>query len=103
MSIGYEVDVTPLQVLGAYGALANGGLLMRPYVVSERRSQKDKVLWRASPDSIRRAIKKETVQKILPAFVNVVEYGSAKLAKIDGLTIAGKTGTARVIVDGCFK
>ncbi len=102
MSIGYEVDVTPLQVLTAYSALANGGLLMRPYVVAERQSQQNKVLWRASPDSIRRAIKKETVDKLLPAFIDVVESGSAKLARIDGMQIAGKTGTARVIVDGAY-
>ncbi len=100
MSIGYEVDVTPLQVLTAYSALANGGLLMKPYVVAERRDQRGRLLWRAQPDSIRRALKRETVRTLLPAFVDVVDSGSAKLAKIDGLTIAGKTGTARVIIDG---
>lgn len=102
MSIGYEVDVTPLQVLAAYSALANGGLLMKPFVVAERRSQNGRLLWEAEQDSIRRAMKKETAKKLLPAFVDVVETGSAKLAKIDGLSIAGKTGTARVIVDGAY-
>lgn len=102
MSIGYEVDVTPLQMLTAYSALANGGLLMKPFVVAARKDQKGRVLWQASPDSIRRAIKKETAEKLLPAFVDVVDYGSAKLARIDGLTIAGKTGTARVLIDGVY-
>ncbi len=102
MSIGYEVDVTPLQMLTAYSALANGGLLMKPYVVAERRDQRGRLMWRAKPDSIRRALKRETTRKLLPAFVDVVDSGSAKLAKIDGLTIAGKTGTARVIVDGAY-
>ncbi len=102
MSIGYEVDVTPLQVLAAYGAMANGGLLMKPYVVSERVNQRGRVLWEAKPDSIRRVMKKETAGKLLPAFIDVVDSGSAKLAKIDGMAIAGKTGTARVIVDGAY-
>ncbi len=103
MSIGYEVDVTPLQVLTAYSVLANGGLLMQPYVASERRDEHGRVLWKAAPDSIRRAMKRETAGKLLPAFVDVVETGSAKLARIDGLQIAGKTGTARVIVDGEYQ
>lgn len=102
MSIGYEVDVTPLQVLTAFSALANGGVLMKPYVVSERTDQRGKILWRAQQDSIRRVMKPETARELLPAFVDVVESGSAKIAKIDGLTIAGKTGTARVIVDGAY-
>ncbi len=102
MSIGYEVDVTPLQVLTAYSALANGGLLMKPYVVSERVDQRGRVLWESRPDSIRRVMKRETAAKLLPAFVDVVESGSAKLAKVEGLSIAGKTGTARVIVDGAY-
>ena len=102
MSIGYEVDVTPLQLLSAYSALANGGVLRKPYVVAERRSSTGETLWKATPDSIRRAIKYETTRTLLPAFVDVVAYGTAKLAKIDGVDIAGKTGTARVIVDGAY-
>ena len=102
LSIGYEVDVTALQMLSAYSALANGGLLVKPFVVSERRSSSGQTLWRASRDSIRRAIKHETTRTLLPAFVEVVETGTAKLAKIPGVRIAGKTGTARVIVDGAY-
>ena len=102
MSIGYEVDVTPLQMLTAYSALANGGVLVKPYVVAERRSTKGNTLWKASRDSIRRAIKRETTKQLLPSFIDVVETGTAKLTKIDGVSIAGKTGTARVIVDGAY-
>ena len=102
MSIGYEVDVTPLQMITAYSALANGGLLMKPFVVSERRSRDGQVLWKASPDSIRRAFKTHTSHTLLPSFVDVVETGTAKLARIDGVDIAGKTGTARVIVNGSY-
>ncbi len=102
MSIGYEVDVTPLQMITAYSALANGGLLLKPYVVAERRHKDGGILWKALPDSIRRAFKPETADALLPAFVDVVESGSAKRARIDGIRIAGKTGTARVIIDGSY-
>ena len=102
MSIGYEVDVTPLQMITAYAAFANGGLLLKPYVVAERRTKQGTSTWTASRDSIRRAIKPETAHTLLPSFVEVVESGSAKLAKIDGMSIAGKTGTARVIVNGSY-
>ena len=102
MSIGYEVDATPLQIITAYSALANGGLLMKPYVVAERRDIQGKTLWKASPDSIRRAFKRETARTLLPAFVDVVESGSAKIARIEGVPIAGKTGTAWVISDGAY-
>ena len=102
MSIGYEVDVTPLQMLTAYAAFANGGLLMRPYVVQERRDVTGNVLWRAEPDSIRRVIEPETAAELLPAFEKVVEAGTATEAQIEGLPIAGKTGTARKVKDGSY-
>ena len=102
MSIGYEVDATPLQIVAAYGALANGGVLMRPYVVAERRDSRGRTLWKAEPDSIRRAFRKETARTLLPAFIDVVENGSARVARIEGLTIAGKTGTAWAISDGAY-
>ena len=102
MSIGYEVDVTPLQMLTAYAAFANGGLLMRPYVVQERLDVTGNVLWRAEPDSIRRAIERETAAKLLPAFEKVVAEGTAKEAQIEGLAIAGKTGTARKVKNGSY-
>ena len=102
MSIGYEVDATPLQIIAAYSALANGGLLMKPYVLAERKDAGGASLWKASPDSIRRAFRKETARTLLPAFVDVVESGSAKLARIEGLTMAGKTGTAWVISNGAY-
>lgn len=102
MSIGYEVAVTPLQILTAYSALANGGLLVKPYVVQERRDVTGNVLWQAHPDSVRRAMKRETAATLLPAFERVVESGTAKDVQIEGLPIAGKTGTAWKVKDGKY-
>lgn len=107
LTIGYEVDVTPLQMVMAYSALANGGLLRQPYVVSERRDVTGRVLWRAADDpartdSIRRVLEPETVQTLLPALINVVNEGTATQAQTEEFTIAGKTGTARKVIHGRY-
>ncbi len=103
MSIGYEVEVTPIQLLSAYAALANGGRLMRPYIVAERRSVTGEVLWRAQPDSIRRVFKPETARQLIPVFEQVVARGTGKRARVPGVRIAGKTGTAQKVVDGRYQ
>jgi cell division protein FtsI (penicillin-binding protein 3) len=100
MSIGYEVAVTPLQLATAYSALANGGRLMKPYVVAERRSVRGRTLWRNEPDSIRRVMKPSTARTLRPAFEQAVESGTATEARIEGLRVAGKTGTALQVSDG---
>lgn len=102
MSIGYEVAVTPLQLLSAYSALANGGVLVEPYVVAERRSITGERLWTQRPDSIRRALQPETTRALRSAFVETVESGTATAAKIEGLRIAGKTGTALKVTGGKY-
>jgi cell division protein FtsI (penicillin-binding protein 3) len=102
MSIGYEVSATPLQVLTAYSALANGGLLVQPYVVEERQRMTGETLWRHEPDSVRRALRRSTVRALRPAFENVVEAGTATMARVNGLGIAGKTGTALRAVGGSY-
>ena len=107
LSIGYEIDVTPMQMVMAYAALANDGLLRQPYIVAERRDVTGHVLWRATDDparadSIRRVLKEETVAMLQPALIEVVQRGTATDAQVEGLTIAGKTGTARKVVNGAY-
>ena len=94
MAIGYAVDATPLQILTAYAALANGGLLVKPYVVAERRDVAGRTVWRAESDSVRRVFEKETMERLRPAFEEVVTEGTGTRARVTGLRIAGKTGTA---------
>ena len=102
MSRGYEVEASPLQILTAYAALANGGLLVQPHIVSERRDVFGNVTWTSKPDSVRRAFDATTAKTLLPAFEDVVNAGTAELAMIDGLRIAGKTGTARKTKNGSY-
>ncbi len=102
MSYGYEVAASPLQVLTAYAALANGGTLVQPYLVAERRDARGNRVWTASQDSMRRAFRTSTARKLLPAFEQVVIDGSGKEARVPGVRIAGKTGTSRKVTDGSY-
>jgi cell division protein FtsI (penicillin-binding protein 3) len=103
MSHGYEVEVTPLQILAAYSALANGGLLVRPHIVKERRDAVGRVTWSRKPEVIRRAFKSTTAEALIPAFEAVVDSGgTAEKASVPGLRIAGKTGTAQKAENGRY-
>ena len=104
MSRGYGVEVTPLQLAVAYSAFANGGLLVRPYIVAERRDPATgRTVWQAPQDSVRRAFRAETAERLMPYFEAVVsEEGTAERAAVEGLRIAGKTGTAQRAVGGGY-
>lgn len=102
MSIGYEVSVTPLQLVTAYSALANGGRLVKPYVVAKRRGITGKTQWTNEPEDIRRVMSEETARTLRPAFEAAVERGTATEAQIEGLRVAGKTGTALQVTDGHY-
>ncbi len=97
MSIGQEIGVTPLQMLNAYSVIANGGLLMRPYIVSEIISPDGKVIKRNSPTEERRVISKTTAAAMREILKTVVEEGgTAQRASVKGNLVAGKTGTAQI-------
>lgn len=103
MSHGYEVLATPLQVAQAYAAFANEGMLMRPYLVDKVEDQNGNIVLDNTPVEIRRVAKKKTLQKILPVFESVVtDSGTGEWAQIDGLRIAGKTGTAKKVYQGRY-
>lgn len=104
MSVGYEIQATPLQIVMAYAALANNGRLMRPYVVERVVDENKQALFERRPTVLRQAIRPETVAKLRPVFENVVsEIGTAESAALDQVTIAGKTGTAQKFVDGRYQ
>ncbi|MHB2025734.1 MAG: peptidoglycan D,D-transpeptidase FtsI family protein [Elusimicrobiota bacterium] len=86
-SYGYGVGVSPVQILNAYSAIANGGVLLEPHLIKDG----------SSPQRIRRVISKKTDQDITSMLESVVETGTGVPARIPGYRIAGKTGTARMI------
>jgi cell division protein FtsI (penicillin-binding protein 3) len=99
VSMGQEVGVTPIQLITAVSAIANGGILYRPHVVEElRRGTKvlpaDGLL---APTEPRRAIRPETAATLRLLMEGVVLHGTGVLARLDGWTAAGKTGSAQKI------
>ncbi|MGC1414196.1 MAG: penicillin-binding protein [Candidatus Acidiferrum sp.] len=99
ISMGQEVGVTPIQLITAVSAIANGGLLYRPHVVEElerdgRALPAEGVL---APTEPRRVIRPETAATMRRLMEGVVLYGTGPKAHLDGWTSAGKTGTAQKI------
>ena len=97
IAIGQEIGVTPMQMAAAYGALANGGTLMKPYIVAEivdRDGQEGK---KFQPQPVARVISGETCAKVDKILQRVVEAGTGEKARPAGYTAAGKTGTAQKI------
>ncbi|TAL22418.1 MAG: penicillin-binding protein 2, partial [Nitrospirae bacterium] len=98
VSIGQEVAVTPLQVLRAYSAIANGGILVKPHVVSEIRSPDGTLVYSFSPAGNKASISKKTADIFKGILKTVTEEGgTGKSASVEGNQVAGKTGTAQVI------
>ena len=95
LAMGYEVSVTPVQMALAYGALANGGVLMEPRLVREVRGSDGKTLERREPRRLRRVVPDRVAADIRDVLVSVVEDGTATRASLSTFEVAGKTGTAR--------
>ena len=91
---GYGVAVTPIQLITAYSAIANGGTLMQPHLVDRLEYTGGKVDKKAKPIKIRRVLSEQTAQTMRTFLQTVVEVGSGKRAQIKGFNVAGKTGTA---------
>lgn len=88
-SFGQGVSVTPIQMINAFNAIANGGKLMKPYVNIDTK-----------PQIVEKVITNETAKKVTAMMVSAVD--KAEVAKISGYSIAGKTGTAQVPENGGY-
>ncbi len=95
LAIGYEISVTPLQMAMAYGALANGGLLMEPRLVREVRDADGDVIEHREPQVVRRVISEDVAHAVSRVLVDVVEDGTGTKARLGVFKVAGKSGTAR--------
>jgi cell division protein FtsI (penicillin-binding protein 3) len=103
MSHGYEIQTTSLQIAQSYAAFANNGMMMRPYLVEKIEDKSGNVIMDHEPVEIRRIAKRSTLEKLMPIFESVVaDSGTGDLAQVEGLRIAGKTGTAKKVVNGRY-
>ncbi len=94
ISFGQGISVTPLQLLSALSAIANGGTLMRPHLVSKIVDPDGLIVKDFREDPIRQVISKETSKELSLILESVIVNGSGFRAKVPGYRVAGKTGTA---------
>ncbi len=100
LAMGQEINVTAMQVVTAFSAIANGGELCRPHVLKKVADQDGSVIGRTDKEMVRKVISKEAVRKLTDAMTEVVENGTAPRAKSKLYMIAGKTGTAQKKLEG---
>jgi membrane peptidoglycan carboxypeptidase len=99
MSIGYEIEVTPLQLAQAYAALANGGTLVPPRIVLGTRDEDGRFAAEEPPEP-RRVVSARTAVTMTNMMEGVVLHGTGTNAHVSGYHIAGKTGTAKKVLPG---
>jgi cell division protein FtsI/penicillin-binding protein 2 len=96
IAIGQEIGVTPVQMVAAFGALANDGVRIAPHIIREVRNEAGTIVYQPQPEQ-RRVISSEVAIALRGMLEGVTLRGTAKAAQLDGYSAAGKTGTAQKI------
>jgi cell division protein FtsI/penicillin-binding protein 2 len=97
IAIGQEVSATPLQLVSAASALANGGVLMQPRIVKRIEKPDGSILKDYKPIQLRRVVEEEKADNLLDILVGVLsDRGTGYKARLEGYTASGKTGTAQI-------
>jgi peptidoglycan glycosyltransferase len=95
-SIGqFDVTATPLQMAMVSAAIANGGVLMKPNLVARVRSADLEVIQQSEPTELGRPVNSQVAEELRAMMLSVVTSGTGTAAQIDGVDVAGKTGTAQ--------
>lgn len=93
--MGQEVGVTALQLANAISVIANGGFLMKPYIVNQIRDKQGQTIKSFSPIVVRQVLSPETSARVKKILIGVLENGTGKLARLTDFTAGGKTGTGQ--------
>jgi cell division protein FtsI/penicillin-binding protein 2 len=102
LPIGHEVTVTPLQMVCAIAAIANDGVYMKPYMVKYVQDKNGEVIHTFHPQVVDRVISEETAHRVADILKGAVERGTGKKTLIEGISVAGKTGTAQKVINGQY-
>lgn len=96
-SFGQGQDLaTPLEMAMVASTVANGGVLMKPYLVDEVKDYNNKIIEKMAPKQLRRVVDQQTAATLTDIMVAVVNEGTGTAAQIEDVEVAGKTGTAEV-------
>lgn len=102
MGFGYQMAATALQLACAYATVANKGEMMKPYIVRGVLDENQQRIAEYGPQRIRRVVSTQTATTLSDLFCSVVDRGTGMEARVPGLRIAGKTGTAQQLVEGKY-
>ncbi|WP_201750466.1 stage V sporulation protein D [Senegalia massiliensis] len=102
ISFGQGISVTPIQMISAISAVANGGNLMEPNIVKSITDNEGNLIKEKKENIVRRVISNQTSKELLEILESVVSKGSGSKAYKPGYKIGGKTGTAQKVIDGKY-
>lgn len=102
---GYEFSATAIQIAAAYAAIANGGTLLMPTLLREARAgESPTVVWRHRVDTVRTAVPPVIAARLLEYLTLATDSaGTGTKAQLDRIAVIGKTGTAKLLVDGQYR
>ncbi|MES2309101.1 MAG: penicillin-binding protein 2 [Verrucomicrobiota bacterium] len=101
--MGHEVGVTPIQMISAYSAIANGGRLMEPRLIHQITDNQGRIVKAFPPHVVRQVIQEKTANLVSEALTRVLSSeGTGKKANVPGFNVAGKTGTAQKVINGTY-